>query len=101
MHEILNLDIELAAPLSCFSQEETGLMATLSVHNLQDCDLNVSVFLFARLVFLWAHVGTCGLYVDVPRERAVNVGMCMGSNKGGACENGKDFILRMHNTGKE
>ena len=33
-------------------------MATSSIYKLQDCDLNVSVFLFARLVFL------CGLHVD-------------------------------------
>ena len=44
-------------------------------------------------------MGTCGLYVDVPRGRAVNVGL--GSNKGGACENGKDLVLTMHNTGEE
>ena len=73
-------------------------MANSTIYKLQDCDLNVSAFLFARLVFLWA---TCGLYVDVPQERAVNVGIGRGSNKDGACENGKDLILTMHNTGEE
>ena len=61
---------------------------------LKDCDINVSAFLFARLVFLWGQVDFLLTFLERELKKWV------GSNKGGA-ENVKELILTMHTTGEE